>query len=320
MSAVARTASTFTPAKDPKVLISKSLQRIQRRHAQGVVVLMGLGVVLAAGLLVAGPPIDGRDLVIFLACFVMVGIGSSVGYHRHFTHASFKAHTGVRVALAILGSMAAQGNVVFWVSLHRRHHECSDKAGDPHSPYVLDTGQPHASRWRGLWHSYIGWTFGHEVPNSAHYARDLLRDRPIRKVNELYFLWVVLGLAIPAALGGVLHGSGTGALAGLVWGGLIRILLWHHVIWYITSLAHVVGRRDYVSDDGSTNNRWLALPTLGESLHNNHHAFPAAALLDFRRGELDPSAWVIRALSALGLAHDVRRPTPAMQDRLRIAR
>ena len=247
--------------------------------------------------------------------FLTVGIGTTVGYHRHFTHCSFKAVMPVRVALAILGSMAAQGTLFFWVALHRRHHECSDATGDPHSPFVNDRGKEHGSRLRGLWHAYIGWTFGHEVPNALHYARDLIREPVLAQANRFYFLWVAIGLALPTVLGGVLHGTWVGALSGLVWGGFVRIFLWHNMIWIITSIAHIIGRRDFKSDDKSTNNIWLALPTLGESFHNNHHAFPKAAIMGLKWWQIDIGGWIIVLLEKLGLAWDVWRPTPAMMER-----
>ncbi|MCW7539728.1 acyl-CoA desaturase [Aquabacterium sp. A7-Y] len=298
-----------------EVLDSRHLKTAQRRHAQAVVLLSALGLALAVGMLAAGHVPTWIDLGIFSGMFLAVGIGSTVGFHRHFTHRSFKAVTPVRVLLAVLGSMAMQGTVIFWVSLHRRHHQCSDAAGDPHSPHVSDQGRQHRSFLAGLWHSYIGWTFHHEVPNAAYYARDLIRDTPIARVNRHYFLCVALGLLIPAALGGMLHGSWAGVLSGLVWGGLIRIFVWHNMIWSITSVAHVFGRRDFDSGDASTNNLWLALPTLGESFHNNHHAFPGSALMGLKWWQPDLGGWVVLALEKLGLAWDVGRPSAELMEK-----
>jgi stearoyl-CoA desaturase (Delta-9 desaturase) len=310
-------AGVYVRPQVTRTIHSPALRRAQRLHAQAVVVIGVAGILLGSGLLIWGPRPNAIDAAIFTGMFFFVGIGSTTGFHRHFTHCAFKATTPVRVALGILGSMAAQGTLIFWVTLHRRHHECSDAAGDPHSPHVDDLGRHHESRLRGLWHSYIGWTFIHEVPNAAYYARDLIRDPAISWVSRHYFLWVGLSLATPTALGAALHGSLVGALCGLVWGGLLRIFLWHNMIWSITSIAHLVGSRQFKSNDRSTNNVFLALPTLGESFHNNHHAFPRSAIMGLRWWQIDIGGAVILLLEALGLAWEVSRPTQAMMERKR---
>ena len=298
----------------PRTLKSPLMRRAQQRHAIAVVVLSAAGIVLAAGLALAGYPPGWAELAIFLVFFVIAGLGISVGYHRMFTHQSFKARAPVRVALAIMGSMAMQGTLKFWVALHRRHHEHSDEPGDPHSPYVLEDGTPLPKGFAGFWHSYMAWSFGHEVPNSAFYARDLMRDPLISRVNDRYFLWVAAGLALPALAGALVHGSWIGALQGLAWGGLIRIYAGHNMIWSITSLTHIFGRRDFVTRDRSTNNLWLCLFTLGESWHNNHHAFPTAAVLRFRWYQFDLSGLFVAALEKTGLAWDVGRPARNVLD------
>jgi stearoyl-CoA desaturase (Delta-9 desaturase) len=287
---------------------SPRMRRAQQRHAIAVVVLSAMGILLAIGLAIAGYPPGWTEFAIFAVFFTIAGLGISVGFHRMFTHQSFKAATSVRVALAIMGSMAMQGTLKFWVALHRRHHEHSDQAGDPHSPYVLENGTPLRGKLAGFWHSYMAWSFGHEVPNSAFYARDLMRDHLISRVNDLYFIWVAAGLVIPAAIGAAVYGSWIGALQGLVWGGLIRIYAGHNMIWSITSLTHIFGQRDFATKDHSTNNVWLSVFTLGESWHNNHHAFPTAAILHFRWYQFDISGLVVSALEKAGLAWNVGRP------------
>ena len=255
---------------------------------------------------------------IFLTFFVLIGLGITAGFHRHFTHRSFKAKPAVRAALAILGCMAGQGPVVFWVALHRMHHEYADKEGDPHSPNLSGTSV--AQKAAGLWHAYLGWTVKHEVPNANFYARDILRDPLVMAINRQYYVWVLLGLLLPAVVGGVLSQSVSGAIDGFVWGGLIRMFAVHNIIWWITSFAHVFGKRDFESRDKSTNSGWIALPTLGESWHNNHHAFPAAAILWFRWWQVDIAGGTIRLLELLGLAWDVRRPSASDLERKRITK
>jgi stearoyl-CoA desaturase (Delta-9 desaturase) len=291
-----------------RTLESPRMRRAQRRHAIAVVVLSTAGILLALGLAVAGYPPGWGEMAILAVFYTIAGLGISVGFHRLFTHQSFKAAPTVRLALAVMGSMAMQGTLKFWVALHRRHHEHSDEPGDPHSPYVLEDGTLLHGKLAGFWHSYMAWSFGHEVPNSAFYARDLMRDRLISRINDLYFVWVAAGLALPTVAGAILHGSLIGAAQGLAWGGLIRIYAGHNMIWSIASLTHIFGRRDFATSDRSTNNLWLSVVTLGESWHNNHHAFPTAAILKFRWYQFDISGLVIAALEKTGLAWSVGRP------------
>jgi stearoyl-CoA desaturase (Delta-9 desaturase) len=316
--AAASTADARLHLITSETLSNTHLKRAQGLHATGVAVFTTLGLLAAVALVHWSRIPTWAEVVFYILWTVLIAMGSAIGYHRHFTHRSFKAAVPVRVTLAILGSMASQGPVIFWTALHRRHHQCSDKKGDPHSPYVNEHGEPHPGFWRGLWYAYMGWTFDHEVPNAAHYARDLIRDKHISRINQQYFLWVAIGLLVPATVGFALQGSWVGALSGFVWGGLVRILFWHNMIWYITSLAHVIGRRDYLSSDQSTNSLLMALPTLGESWHNNHHAFPTAALVGFEWWQIDICGWVIRALEKLGLVWDVMRPTQAQRDSKRV--
>lgn len=297
----------FPPShKAGRLTNNPRLRRSQHIHS-AVVTLAGLsGIAAAIWLAWFVKPISGMDVVIFFTFFLAIGLGVTVGFHRHFTHRSFKAHPAVRAALAILGCMAAQGPVVFWVALHRLHHEFSDRPGDPHSPNL--SGASIWQKTRGLWHAYIGWTVTHEIPNANYYARDLLTDRMIMSINRRYYLWIVLGLALPAAIGGLWTGTWLGAVEGLIWGGLVRMFAVHNIIWWITSLAHFVGSHDFQSRDHSTNNFWMALPTLGESWHNNHHTFPTCANLSFAWWQIDISGLVIVLLERLGLASDVHAP------------
>jgi stearoyl-CoA desaturase (delta-9 desaturase) len=233
-------------------------------------------------------------------------IGIDVGLHRLVAHRAFQTTSAVRACLCILGSMAAQGPVLFWVAIHRRHHALSDQPGDPHSPHLEGDGL--RGTLRGLWHAHTGWLFKHQLPRGAAYITDLINDRSMRKVSRLYFLWVALGLTIPAALGWWLHGTWWGALRGFVWGGLVRIFLVQHVTWSINSICHLFGTRPFANVDHSANNAWLALLSFGESWHNNHHAFPSAAFHGFRWWQIDVAGYVIRALGWIGLAWGIKKP------------
>ncbi|WDD95768.1 acyl-CoA desaturase [Burkholderia sp. FERM BP-3421] len=304
-------------SKYKRTVDSPRFKRIQHIHT-AIMTGSGLGGLIAAILLDRFVhPVSGAALGIFLLFFFFVGMGLTIGYHRHFTHRSYKAPTAFRMGLGILGSMAGQGPIVFWTALHRMHHELADREGDPHSPNLHGPGA--WNRLKGVYHAYVGWTVKHEVPNANFYARDLLADQPIMWVNKRYYQWVLLGLALPAALGYLLTGTAYGALEGFLWGGLIRMFALHNMIWWITSLAHVLGKRDYVGRDLSTNNFWVAIPTLGESWHNNHHAFPRAAILSLHWWQIDISGGVLVVLEKLGVVTEVCRVTPAERARRTLA-
>jgi stearoyl-CoA desaturase (Delta-9 desaturase) len=253
------------------------------------------------------------DVVIFVVFYVFSGLGVTVGFHRLFTHRSFKARPAVRGTLAILGSVAIEGPVISWVADHRKHHAFSDRPGDPHSPHV-DHGGGLRGELRGFIHAHIGWLFVHDQRGSrARYAPDLLKDPVIRFVDRTFVLWSLGGLVLPFFIGAAIGGSVAAGLTALLWGGLVRVFVLHHLTYSINSICHVFGRRRFATTDESRNVFWLALPTFGEAWHNNHHAFPTSAQHGMRRWELDPSALVIRALEATGLAWDVVRISPERQ-------
>ena len=174
------------------------------------------------GWLAWGGTLHWQDLVVLAITYALTGLGITVGYHRLFTHRSFKTTRTVRALLAVLGSMAVEGPVIEWVATHRKHHRFSDRPGDPHSPHI-----DHAPGWRGalqgLGHAHVGWMFrGKEMANPARYARDLLTDRDVRFISRTFPLWVIAGLAVPFGLGVALTGSLVGGLTGLLWGGAVR--------------------------------------------------------------------------------------------------
>jgi stearoyl-CoA desaturase (Delta-9 desaturase) len=253
------------------------------------------------------------DIAVFAIMYFATGLGVTVGFHRHFTHRSFATSKPVRAILAVLGSAAIEGPVISWVADHRKHHTYSDREGDPHSPHV-----GHGGGWRGtlagLFHAHVGWLFIHTQRGAKRrYARDLLADPVVCFVDRNFFFWALGGLGAAFGLGVAIGGSVYAGLTGLLWGGGVRMLVVHHVTFSINSLCHFFGRRRFDTDDHSRNLLWLALPTFGESWHNNHHAFPTSAAHGMRRWELDPSALVIRALEAVGLVWDVVRIDPARQ-------
>ncbi len=284
-----------------------------RRGTAATVSVYAFVIVPLLALLLAVPVAWGwglgwTDVVLALVSYVISGLGITVGFHRYFTHGSFKANQVLRVALAISGSLALQGPVIDWVADHRRHHAFSDREGDPHSPWLFGTG-PRALA-RGFYHSHMGWLFGRDQTNEARFTPDLLADRDLVRVDRLFVLWATVSLVLPGVLGGLLTMSWWGALTAFFWAGLVRVALLHHVTWSINSICHMIGEQPFASRDHSRNVWPLAVLSFGESWHNLHHADPTCARHGVQRGQVDISARVIWAFEKLGWAHSVRWPTP----------
>jgi stearoyl-CoA desaturase (Delta-9 desaturase) len=255
------------------------------------------------------------DVAVFLIMYVLTGLGVTVGFHRHLTHRSFKTHRWLRGLLAVFGSVAIEGPVISWVADHRKHHTYSDQEGDPHSPHV-GHGGGFRGALKGLAHAHVGWLFIHTHRGARkRYARDLIEDPVISFVDRTFLVWALGGFVAAFGLGYAIGGTLDAALTGLLWGAGVRMLVVHHVTYSINSLCHFFGRRRFPTGDESRNLLWLALPTFGESWHNNHHAFPTSAFHGMRRWEIDPSAIVIRALERVGLVWDVVRIDPERQAR-----
>jgi stearoyl-CoA desaturase (delta-9 desaturase) len=275
------------------------------------VLLPFLGFVVAVVLL-WNTLIDWSDLIVLLVMYVITGYGVTLGFHRLLTHRSFQTHKPVEYGLAVVGSMAVQGPVTSWVADHRKHHAHTDKEGDPHSPHGHGGGLRGALA--GLWYAHMGWLFD-RAGQAEHerYARDLHEDPGMRLIDRTFLLWVVVGIALPAGLGYLIDGTLAAAATGALWGGLVRIFLLHHLTWSINSVCHFFGSRRFDVEDESTNVFWLAPFTFGEAWHHNHHAFPRSAVHGLRWWEVDPTAYVIRAMRAVKLAWNVVEITPERQ-------
>ncbi len=250
-------------------------------------------------------PLEAALLLVF---YCLSGLGITIGFHRYLAHAGFRTTAWLRALLTIGGSMAAQGPAIYWVAIHRRHHRYSDRYGDPHTPHLDEHGL--RGFLQGFWNAHIGWMIRGERALARKYAPDLLRDRLVRALDGVYPVWVAIGLAAPAAIGYAVGGRES-AWNALLWGGLARIFLFHHVTWSINSVCHLFGRRPFESRDMSTNNLVCALAAFGEGWHNNHHAFPRSARHGLLPGQIDVSWWLIRALERTGLVWDVRLPSAA---------
>jgi stearoyl-CoA desaturase (delta-9 desaturase) len=257
--------------------------------------------------------VSPADLAIAAVMYMLTAVGITVGFHRLLTHRSFQTSKPVEYVFAILGSMAVQGPVVSWVADHRKHHAHTDEEGDPHSPHVGREGGLRGIL-AGLWHAHAGWLMTNQGrADWKRFAPDLYEDPGMRAIGRAFVPLVLLSLALPALAGYLVSGTLAGAATGLLWGGLVRIFFVHHVTWSVNSVCHFFGSRRFDTDDRSTNVFWLALPSLGESWHHNHHAFPRSAVHGLKRRELDPSGAIIAAMERIGLAHNVIRVSEERQ-------
>jgi stearoyl-CoA desaturase (delta-9 desaturase) len=255
------------------------------------------------------------DVILFVVFYYVSGLGVTIGYHRHFTHGSFKANRPLRIAMAIAGSMAIEGPVIRWVADHRRHHAHSDREGDPHSPWRY--GNTTGALMKGLFWAHLGWMFDENHTNREKYTPDLLRDDDIRFVDRLFPVWLLASVFLPPLIAGLIHMSWGAALSAFFWASLVRIFLLHHVTWSINSICHTIGERPFQARDKSTNFWPLAILSFGESWHNMHHADPTAARHGVLKGQLDTSARIISWFEKLGWATDVRWPKPDRLEKLR---
>jgi stearoyl-CoA desaturase (delta-9 desaturase) len=283
------------------------------RASRGQRALVAIFVVVPMLALVAALPVawawgflGWHDVVIALVFYWVSGLGITVGFHRYFTHGSFKAKTGLRVALAVAGTLAIEGPVFNWTADHRRHHKYSDKEGDPHSPWRY--GDDWKALSKGLAFAHVGWLFDPNKTSQEKFIPDLLADARIRRVNQLFPALVAASLLTPALIGGLWSMSWYGAFTAFFWASLVRIALLHHVTWSINSICHTFGSEEFEVRDKSRNVAWLAIASFGESWHNLHHADPTCARHGVLKGQLDSSARVIWALEKLGWAYDVRWP------------
>jgi stearoyl-CoA desaturase (Delta-9 desaturase) len=254
------------------------------------------------------------ELGLLVGSYVITCLGVTLGYHRMFTHRAFESSRTFRTLIAVLGSMAVEGSVITWVADHRKHHAFTDREGDPHSPHLSGPGVWGAIR--GLWHAHIGWLFDTVgTADRERFAPDLVKDRALRIVDKLFPLWITLSFAIPFALGWIVGGGFVAALTALLWGGLVRVFLLHHVTWSINSICHFFGRKRFDVDDESRNVFWLAPLSMGEAWHHNHHAFPTSAFHGLRWWEriADPTGLVIALLEKLGVVWNVVRVSPERQ-------
>lgn len=231
------------------------------------------------------------DLVLMAVMYSLIILGIGAGFHRMLTHRSFQPHPVIKFILLVLGSMSLEGPAIQWAATHIKHHGHSDREGDPHSPV------------EGFFHAHIGWMFKDRMADPKVYARHLLEDKMVMFVSNTFFFWVFLSLLIPFLIGG---------WSGLLWAGLVRIFLTHHVTWSVNSICHTFGKREFETKDMSRNEWVIGLLAFGEGWHNNHHAFPRSAFHGLHWWQFDLSGYLIWTLEKMGLAKNVYRIPPAL--------
>ena len=262
--------------------------------------------------------IGWHDIVLLVVFYMITATGIGAGYHRAFTHGSFKSKRGLKIALAIAGSLALEGPVIRWVADHRKHHKFSDRDGDPHSPWRYGT-----TAWavtKGFIFAHAGWVlWGADRANPKQYAPDLLNDRDMASISRHFRGLAAVSLLAPALIGGLWDRSWQGAATGFFWGTLVRVALMHHVTFSINSICHVTGKKPFETRDRSGNVWWLAILSQGESWHNLHHADPTCARHGVLKGQIDINAWLIKRFEQFGWAYDVKWPVQPRLDKKRAA-
>jgi stearoyl-CoA desaturase (delta-9 desaturase) len=302
----------------PSITVENTLIRKVQRNMAVVTVIVPFAGTIGAVLLAWYRGVGVLEIGLLVTTFILINFGLEVGFHRYFAHRAFATSKFLAAVLGILGSMAAEGSILYWAAGHRRHHSHSDTDDDPHSPHVRHKNE-NLGLLRGLWHAHIGWMMSDRVTNCTLFAKDILRDPVLSRIHRLYVPLVLAGLAIPGIIGGLVTWSWSGALSGFLWGGLFRMFLLHHSTWSNASFSHVFGGRPFATGDLSANNFWCAIPTFGASWQNNHHMFPTSAYLGFEWWQIDIGAWFIRAMAAVGLVWDVKgRPAETLQAARRV--
>lgn len=299
------TATASAPPNAAIVKLDRASARVKWITAFATMAVPALGTVAAAWFVWKGR-YTAVDVWLFVIMYAVQTAGVSMGFHRYLAHKSFKTSRFFEGVLMIAGSMAGEGPIMYWVTTHRRHHRFSDQEGDPHSPNLK--GSSLGAKLRGLWYAHMPWMLSDETSSWNFWAPDVLRDRRLIFYHRTYQLWVVLGLALPAAAGFAIVQTPMAALTGFLFGGLARMFLANQAAWCVGSISHMIGSRPFDNGDHSANNWPVAVFTFGEGLQNNHHAFPGSYRHAVRAWEPDLSGWVLTVLGRMKVVWELRQP------------
>lgn len=243
-------------------------------------------------------------VIVCVAAYYVRMFGITAGYHRYFSHRTFKTSRGFQFVLAFLGASAAQKGPLWWAAHHRTHHQHSDTEEDIHSPGL-----------KGFWWSHVGWILCNKYEETdTKLIRDFTRYPELRFLNRFHiippFVFGAFMVLLGISLNHFFPSLGTSGLQMLVWGFFISTVLLYHGTFCINSLTHVIGKRRYNTSDDSRNHWLLALLTMGEGWHNNHHYYPSSEKQGFYWWEIDCSHYLLKLLSWAGVVWDLRRPPP----------
>jgi stearoyl-CoA desaturase (delta-9 desaturase) len=307
-AATATTTSQDAAAQPARPLaeIEADPSPVYERVLVGAFVAIPFLALLAAVPLAWGWGLGWHDIVLAIAFYYVSGLGVSIGLHRYFTHGSFKARRGFKIALALAGSLALENPVITWVADHRRHHKYSDKEGDPHSPWRF--GDDWKALGKGLFFAHVGWLFDGEVTSEEKFCPDWLADKDVAAISRWFPGLAAFSMLAPALIGGLWSMSWQGAVTAFFWATLVRVAFLHHVTWSINSICHTFGKEEFAVRDKSRNVAWLAILSFGESWHNLHHSDPTCARHGVLKGQVDISARIIWLAEKLGWVYDVRWP------------
>jgi stearoyl-CoA desaturase (delta-9 desaturase) len=301
-SSASRPGEALRPGVAP---LTGSGATIKQLTALTVMLIPFAGFLLALQRLIEGR-FSTTDLVLFgLFYFLHMG-GITMGFHRYLAHKTFNTSPFFEGLLLICGSMAAQGPIMFWITTHRRHHTYSDQPGDPHSPNLHGSGL--LVRMKGIWYAHMPWMLAKDVSSWNFFAPDILANRKLFFYHRTYGIWIVLGLALPTAIGGLIGGTLDSAMNGFLFGGLARIFLANQAAWCVGSICHMFGGKPFKTDDNSANNWIVAILAFGEGLQNNHHAFPGSFRHGVKWWEPDLSGWILAGLGKIGVVWNLRFP------------
>ncbi len=278
---------------------------VSRRREHLFYAMLKQGGAIAAVLYIFLVPTGWIEWTGFAFFYVLNILGMSIGYHRYFTHNAFETSKPMRYALAALAQFGVYGSLWRWVADHRRHHAMSDKPGDIHSPYFDGHGRPLKGR-EGLKHAHLGWAYDDCMTDMDVYGKGVVDDPAIVWAHKTRYLWLFVSLLVLPAAWGFAFGGVEAIIGTVMVAGFLRLALALHAIAAVNSFGHKYGRKRFEGKGEARNNWFIALLSLGEGWHNNHHEHPRAANAGMAWYEIDMTSWVIRAMEAVGLIWNVR--------------